>query len=56
MSRHKLVKQLDLEDELNDFDGGEDGYDESADTAGRHEVLTLVVLKLFPYKWLMCDV
>ena len=29
MSRHKLVKGLDLDEELNDFDGGvEDEYDE----------------------------
>jgi elongation factor 1 alpha-like protein len=27
MSRHKLVKNLDLVDELDDFDGGDD-YDE----------------------------
>jgi elongation factor 1 alpha-like protein len=28
MSRHKLVKNLDLDDELDDFDGGEDyAYD-----------------------------
>jgi len=26
MSRHKLVKNIDLDDELDDFDGGED-YD-----------------------------
>lgn len=29
MSRHKLVKALDLEDELDDFDGGaESDYDD----------------------------
>ena len=28
MSRHQLVKNLDLDDELDDFDGGEEyGYD-----------------------------
>jgi hypothetical protein len=28
MSRHKIVKNLDLDDELDDFDGGDDyGYD-----------------------------
>lgn len=32
MSRHKLVKNLDLDDELDDFDGGED-YDQE-ETAG----------------------
>ena len=26
MSRHKLIKNMDLDDELDDFDGGED-YD-----------------------------
>ena len=29
MSRHKLVKNLDLDEELDDFDGGaEEGYDD----------------------------
>ena len=32
MSRHKLVKQLDLDEELDDYDGGagydDDGYNE----------------------------
>ncbi|KAI9757211.1 MAG: Hsp70 suppressor, GTPase facilitates ribosomal subunit dissociation [Lichina confinis] len=31
MSRHKLVKRLDLDEELNDFDGGDDGYEEAAE-------------------------
>lgn len=31
MSRHKLVKNLDLEDELDDYDGGEDYDDETAE-------------------------
>ena len=26
MSRHKLVKTMNLDDELDDFDGGEDYY------------------------------
>ena len=30
MSRHKLVKQLDLGEELDDYDGGAD-YDETDD-------------------------
>lgn len=30
MSRHKLVKTMDLNDELDDFDGGDDDYDEDA--------------------------
>ena len=34
MSRHKLVKNLDLDDELDDFDGGED-YDDGAGGEGR---------------------
>jgi len=29
MSRHKLVKNMDLDDELDDFDGGDD-YDGGA--------------------------
>ena len=28
MSRHKLIKNLDLDDELDEFDGGED-YDDA---------------------------
>lgn len=30
MSRHKIVKNLDLDDELDDFDGGED-YEDGGD-------------------------
>lgn len=30
MSRHRLVKTMDLDDELDDFDGGEYDYDEGA--------------------------
>lgn len=30
MSRHKIVKNMDLDDELDDFDGGED-YDEEGE-------------------------
>jgi elongation factor 1 alpha-like protein len=33
MSRHKLVKNLDLDDELDDFDGGED-YADDGEEAG----------------------
>lgn len=33
MSRHKLIKNLDLEDELDDFDGGDD-YAEDGATEG----------------------
>jgi hypothetical protein len=32
MSRHKIVKNMDLEDELDDFDGGEDYDDDGGDT------------------------
>ncbi len=33
MSRHKLVKNLDLDKELDDFDGGEDYDYHGTDTA-----------------------
>jgi len=33
MSRHKLIKNLDLDDELDEFDGGED-YDDGAGGEG----------------------
>lgn len=33
MSRHKLVKNLDLDDELDDYDGGED-YGDYEDAEG----------------------
>ena len=39
MSRHKLVKNLDLDDELDDFDGGED-YDDEAGGEGLFFVST----------------
>lgn len=31
MSRHRIVKNMDLDDELDDFDGGEDYYDDGGD-------------------------
>lgn len=31
MSRHKIVKNLDLDDELDDFNGGEDDYEEEGE-------------------------
>lgn len=31
MSRHKIVKNLDLDDELDDYDGGDDNEDEGGD-------------------------
>ena len=34
MSRHKLVKNLDLDDELDDYDGGEDYEDDGAGGEG----------------------
>lgn len=33
MSRHKLVKSMDLEDELDDFDGG-DNYEDNYGAGG----------------------
>lgn len=39
MSRHKLVKALDLDDELDDFDGGaesDDGEEVTAEDKGSH--------------------
>lgn len=33
MSRHKLVKNLDLDDELDDYDGGDD-YDDGVGADG----------------------
>ncbi|MCJ1478359.1 Hsp70 suppressor, GTPase facilitates ribosomal subunit dissociation [Lambiella insularis] len=37
MSRHKLVKNMNLDDELDDFDGG-GTYDEDKDGAGEEEL------------------
>lgn len=34
MSRHKLVKTMDLDDELDDFDGGDYDYDEDEEGTG----------------------
>jgi hypothetical protein len=34
MSRHKLVKNLDLDDELDDYDGGEDYDNGGTDAEG----------------------
>jgi elongation factor 1 alpha-like protein len=34
MSRHKLVKNLDLDDELDDFDGEYDDYEEGGEGEG----------------------
>lgn len=41
MSRHKLVKNLDLDDELDDFDGGDDYGNDGADGGGEGMVLSL---------------
>lgn len=39
MSRHKLVKGLDLDEELDDYDGGDADYDEdSTPPSQRHEL------------------
>ena len=32
MSRHKIIKNMDLDDELDDFDGGEDYEDDGGDS------------------------
>lgn len=48
MSRHKLVKNLDLDDELDDYDGGED-YDD--DGAGGEGLLLLFRLFVNPAKF-----
>jgi hypothetical protein len=40
MSRHKIIKNLDLDDELDDFDGGED-YDYDGGAEGGIEGMTL---------------
>lgn len=48
MSRHKIVKNLDLDDELDDFDGGydlNDGYD-GAEEAGAGGIEGAVRLSL----------
>jgi hypothetical protein len=34
MSRHQAIKNLDLDDELDDFDGGEDYYDDGTGVEG----------------------
>lgn len=31
MSRHKIVKNMDLDDEMDDYDGGEDYADDGAE-------------------------
>ncbi|RDW85578.1 hypothetical protein BP5796_03903 [Coleophoma crateriformis] len=38
MSRHKLVKNLDLDEELDDYDGDEYGYDEAGEGGGLEEL------------------
>lgn len=38
MSRHKLVKNLDLEDELDDYDGGEDYDNDGEDAEGQDKL------------------
>ena len=41
MSRHKLVKNLDLEDELDDYDGGEEYADDGA-TEGSSSLFVII--------------
>ena len=45
MSRHKIVKNMDLDNELDDFDGGEDYYDDGDDNG-----LQPPSSSLLPYK------
>lgn len=40
MSRHKLVKNLDLDDELDDYDGRDDYRYDSAGTGGEGMLLS----------------
>ncbi len=43
MSRHKLVKALDLEDELDDFDGGaESDHDEEVSAEDKGTLISLL--------------
>lgn len=37
MSRHKIVKNLDLDDELDDYDGGEDYAEDGAEGRTRFD-------------------
>ena len=46
MSRHKLIKQLDLDEELDDYDGGA-LYDKDEDEGGII-LLPLVIVVDFP--------
>lgn len=39
MSRHKLVKNLDLDDELEDYDGGEDYSYEEGEGISTHSAI-----------------
>lgn len=48
MSRHKLIKNLDLDDELDDFDGGEDYEDDGAGGEGTAHIHTLALQALLP--------
>ena len=45
MSRHKLVKAIDIDDELDDFDGGVSDYDEEvgAEDKGTSNLLSKMV-------------
>ena len=49
MSRHKLVKALDLDEELDDYDGGAEldyGEEFSAEDRGSHHFL--LILRMHP--------
>lgn len=42
MSRHKLVKSLDLDDELEDYDGGDDYGDEDGESYGASSPIIMI--------------
>lgn len=50
MSRHKIVKNMDLDDEMDDYDGGDDYADDGAEglTPFSHSTVSRVLLTLNP--------
>lgn len=47
MSRHKLVKNIDLDDELDDYDGGDDyDYDYDGGAGGNEGICAPIVVEL----------
>ena len=51
MSRHKLVKALDLDEELDDFDGGEDDDNEEEVSAEDKGSTSISTPQLVCYCW-----